>query len=440
MVKTHHLLGKNARNQLYLRFNKGRGRRIADSKLLTKKVLKKYGLAHPELYAVFENSEELFTFQWESLTGNFVVKPSRGFGGEGILVVKKKAKWAGEWYLMDNSKLDVGQLRLHVLDIFAGRFSLLNLPDKAFVEERIKIHPIFKKYTYQGTPDIRVIVFNKVPVMAMLRLPTAESGGKANLHQGAIGVGIDLATGITTYGFHNGEMIKYIPGTKKKINGLKLPFWEEILALAVKVQEAVPELGYLGVDVVLDKERGPMVLELNARPGLSIQSANLAPLRRRLERVEGLEVENPEKGVKIAQDLFAERFADKVLAKKGAMMVNVLEEIKIRTANKKKVPVLAKIDTGAMRSSIDKKLAEDLGLLTLENTIFTRYYQSALGKRKERKVIGVTFYLRGRIIKTSASVTNRSHLSALFLVGIRDLVGFLVRPEPIESAQHKISL
>jgi alpha-L-glutamate ligase-like protein len=437
MAKAQHLLGKNARNRIYLRLNKKRGRKIADSKLLTKTILKKHNLPHPELYKVFENQEELNTFQWESLPGSFVIKPSRGLGGEGILVIKKKAKWAGEWFLMGSSKVDASQLKLHVLDIFAGRFSLHNLPDKAFVEERIKIHPLFKRYTYRGTPDVRIIVYNRVPIIAMLRLPTAESRGKANLHQGAVGVGIDLATGITTYGYHHGQRIKLIPETKKKVNGLKLPFWQETLILAVKVQEIIPQLGYLGVDIVLDKEKGPMVLELNVRSGLSIQNANLAPLRKRLERVEGLTVESAEKGVKIAQDLFAERFADKVLAQKGAKIVDVLEEVKIRDINKKKIPVLAKVDTGALRSSIDRNLAEELGLLTSENTIFTRYYRSALGKRKERKVIGLTFYLKGRRIKTSASVTNRSHLSTPFLVGIRDLAGFLVRPEPTEVNQYR---
>lgn len=437
MVKTHHLLGKNARNQVYLRLNKKRGRRIADSKLLTKKVLKKHGLSHPELYAVFETLEGLNTFQWEKLPGNFVIKPVKGLGGEGILVVKKKAKYADEWYLMGDIKIDISQIRQHILDIFAGRFSLHNLPDKAFVEERVKIHPIFRKYTYRGTPDIRVIVYNKVPVMAMLRLPTPESKGRANLHQGAIGVGLDLATGITTHGYWHGKRIKYLPGTKRKVNGIKLPFWDEILTLAVKVQEIIPQLGFFGVDVVLDKDKGPMILELNARPGLDIQNANLVPLQRRLKRVEGLEVDGAEKGVKIAQDLFAERFADKVLAKKGTRIVDVLEEVKIKAADKRNVSVLAKIDTGALRSSIDKDLAEELGLLTSENTIFTRYYQSALGKRKERKVIGLTFYLKGRRIKTSASVTRRSHLRTPFLVGIRDLAGFLVRPEPLESATYK---
>ncbi|PJC27930.1 alpha-L-glutamate ligase-like protein, partial [Candidatus Shapirobacteria bacterium CG_4_9_14_0_2_um_filter_39_11] len=312
MAKTSSILGLNARNRLFLSLNKKFGRRIADSKLLTKKILGKYGLPTPKLYAVFTNPGEVFDFPWETLPDNFVLKPSSGFGGEGIVIVKKKAKWAGEWYLMDGSIINIGELRLRSLDILAGQYSLHNLPDKAFVEERIKIAKIFRKYAFQGTPDVRVIVFNKVPVMAMLRLPTAQSKGKANLHQGAIGVGIDLATGITTYGVVNGQWIKYIPGTKIKVNGLKLPFWDNILTLAIKTQEVIPKLGYLGVDIVIDEDRGPMVLELNARPGLEIQNANLAPLKKRLERVEGLEVRDAEHGVKIAKTLFAERFADRV--------------------------------------------------------------------------------------------------------------------------------
>ena len=34
------------------------------------------------------------------------------------------------------------------------------------------------------------------------------------------------------------------------------------------------QLGYVGVDIVLDANYGPMVLEANARPGLNIQIAN----------------------------------------------------------------------------------------------------------------------------------------------------------------------
>lgn len=427
MAKASSILGLNARNRLFLSLNKKFGRRIADSKLLTKKILDKYGLPTPKLYTVFTNPSEVFDFPWETLPDNFVLKPSSGFGGEGIVIVKKKAKWAGEWYLMDGSIINISDLRLRSLDILAGQYSLHNLPDKAFVEERIKIAKIFRKYAFQGTPDVRVIVFNKVPVMAMLRLPTAQSKGKANLHQGAIGVGVDLATGITTHGVVNGQWIKYIPGTKIKVNGLKLPFWEQILTLAITTQEVIPKLGYLGVDIIVDEQRGPMVLELNARPGLEIQNANLVPLKKRLERIEGLEVRDAEHGVKITKTLFAARFADRVMAEEGIKTINVWENIKVVSAKKEKAELRAKIDTGAWRTSIDKDLARGLGLLRPENILWTKIYKSSLGKEK-RSIIGLTFYLAGRKIETLAGVAKRENLRAPMVIGRRDLGGFLVKP------------
>ena len=435
MSKAHHILGMNARSQRYIKpLNSNRGRRIATSKVLTKKYLSKVGLPVPKLIKVFKDPSQVVSFAWAGLPESFVLKPVSGYAGEGIAIVKKKAKYAGDWHRMDDSIINVADLRLRALDIMAGQYSLHNLPDWAMIEERIKIAKVFKKYAFQGTPDVRVIVYNKVPVMAMLRLPTAQSSGRANLHQGAIGVGIDIATGITTTGVCQGKFIKYIPGTKRKINGLRLPKWSRILTLAAKAQEAVPSLGFLGVDIVFDKAHGPVVLELNYQPGLEIQNANLAPMKRRLERVEGLDIKDAEHGVKVGKTLFAARFADRVMADEGVKIVNVLEEVKIRSSNKKRLALTAKVDTGALRSSIDRNLAAQLGLLRADNVIYTRRYRSALGRQIERKVIGITFYLKGRRIKTSANVTNRSHLNTLFLVGLNDLAGFLVRPEPLESA------
>ena len=158
VMKWKDVLGKNARNRLYLRFNKKRGRRIADSKLRTKSFLLAHGLPAPKLFAAFKKPDEIMNFAWEELPGHFVLKPSEGYGGEGIVVVKKKAKWAGEWQLMDGRIINVGFLRMHALDILAGKYSLHGLPDRAFVEERIKIHKVFRKFAFQGTPDVRVIV------------------------------------------------------------------------------------------------------------------------------------------------------------------------------------------------------------------------------------------------------------------------------------------
>ncbi len=426
MAKASSILGQNARNYLFLSLNKKEGRKIANSKLLTKRVLKRHNLLSPAVLAVFRTAKKINNFAWETLPDNFVLKPSKGSGGEGVVIVKKKAKWAGEWYLMDGSIINTQDLKFHALEILSGRFRLYNVPGVAFVEERIKIQKIFSRYVYHGTPDIRVLVFNKVPVAAMLRLPSKESKGKSNLHQGAIGAGIDLATGITTFGIVNGLFVKYIPETKRKINGLKVPHWDRILKLAVKAQEVVPSLGFLGVDIILDKERGPMILELNARPGLEIQNANLSPLKKRLERVEGLEVKDVDHGVKIAKALFAERFADRVMAEEGIKIVNVWEKIKVLSEDKEKHELKAKIDTGAWRTSIDEDLAERLGLLTPSNILWSKVYKSGLGIQ-EREVIGLTFYLAGRRIKTIASVAKRADLRASMIIGRRDLRDFLIK-------------
>jgi len=432
-MRASQILGMNARNQIYLKLNTKRGRQIADSKWLTKKLFKKNELPVPDVVTIFRHPTDVAEYDWLALPDNFVLKPVSGYAGGGIVVVKKKAKWAGEWYLMDNSVISVSDLRMRALDIMAGQYSLHNLPDWAMIEERIKIAKVFRKYAYQGTPDIRIIVCNNVPVMAMLRLPTMQSKGKANLHQGAIAVGVDLATGITTHGFWQwkNQFLKYIPETKRKVNGLKLPYWNTILTLAVKAQQAAPSLGYVGVDVVYDKEHGPVILELNARPGLGIQNANLKALRKRLQRVEGLEVKSAEHGVRIAKTLFAERFADRVMVKEGVKILRVEEEVKVHSFDGKHVPVIARIDTGAFRSSVDRNLARELGLLNKKNVLWQegeKYaYRSAHG-RQSRSIIGLTFWLAGRKIKTSASIADRSKMKYKLLIGRNDLKGFSVRP------------
>src|SRR5688572_1040037 len=136
--------------------------------------------------------------------------------------------------------------------------------------------------------------------MAMLRLPTKESGGRANLHQGAIGVGVDIATGITTRAIWHGEQIVFKPGTEKKLRGIKIPSWTTILETAVRTQMS-SHLGYIGVDIVLHPDKGPMVLETNAQPGLQIQLANMEGLKKRLERIEDLDVIDAAHGVTIAK-------------------------------------------------------------------------------------------------------------------------------------------
>ncbi len=436
-------LTKNERNKMYLRKNSASGRSLADSKFKTKLKLAKAGVGVPKLLARFRTEEDVEKFEWNKLEGNFVIKPVSGYGGDGIIIIRKRGKWAGDWVKMDGETVSTQDIQAHCMEILAGKYSLYGMPDSVLVEERIKIHPMFLSITKAGTPDIRVIVYNSVPVMAMFRIPTEKSGGKANLQQGAYGLGIDLATGITTFGTEGkSETVTkiYDFGKKKmrKVNGIKIPFWKEVLETAIKCQKAIGGLGFLGVDIVLDKDKGPVVLEVNARPGLSIQICNKAGLKARMEKVEDMEVRSVEHGVTLAKYLFGESFFEKVEAKEKTQVVKPLEQIKIKlgpdfakasTGKKGKhwvKEIRAKVDTGAFRSSIDKSFAESLGLLDESKILYYRHYRSSLGKHRDRPVVGLTFWLKGKKIVTAVNVADRHKLRTKFLLGRKDLEGFLV--------------
>jgi alpha-L-glutamate ligase-like protein len=435
-MKASNILGLNARAQISYRYNKNWGKAVANSKLLSKKVLKKAGIPAPEIYKKFLKPRDILYYDWQDLPDSFALKPSRGLGGEGIIVIKKRAKDGISWITTSRKRKTVEDLKLHTLDIFEGAYSMQSGSDVAFAEEYVGRHKAFRKYAYRGTPDIRVVVFNKVPVMAMLRLPTKDSAGRANLHQGAIGVGVDIATGITTKAVWYGSQVEHKPGTKRKLHGIKIPNWTKVLEIAVKCSE-VTRLDFLGVDIVLHPEKGPMVLELNAQPGFQIQLANEAGLKKRLDRVEDLEIRDAEHGVNIAKILFAERFTDKVKFEEGVKTLKPIEEVIVYAfKSKKKHKLHARIDTGAKRTSIDRELARELGLLEEGNVLWRKKYayRSATGKQT-RPVIGLTMRVAGRKLKTSASVANRSKLSTQLLIGRDDLAGFLV--DPVEVKKEK---
>lgn len=432
-MKSSHILGLNARTQLFSYvYNKARGRSIASSKIRTKRILRKAGIPVPDTYAKFFRPQDIIKFDWTGLPSSFALKPNKGLGGEGIIVVKKRASDYDPkkpvWITTQRTKVSVDDLKLQVMDILEGAYSIGNVPDIAFVEEYVGRHKAFKKYAYRGFPDIRVIVFNKVPVMAMLRVPTKESGGRANLHQGAIAVGIDIATGITTKAYWHGKYITHKPGTKRKLHGIKIPKWTGVLTIAVQCQE-VTGLGYLGADVILHPERGPMILEINYMPGLNIQLANAAGLKKRLDRVEDLQVRDAEHGVKIAKALFMASFADRVKADEGIRTISASQEITIKGAKKelKRKKVMAKIDTGAWRTSISENLARELGLMSKDNILWTKKVRSSLGV-EERPVINLTFWLAGRKVVTPASVAKRMTLKYSVIIGRKNLKGYLVDP------------
>lgn len=421
MAVSKTILGMNARNFLYIRpHNKPSAKRRADDKLETKKILLAFDIPTPSLLATFYTSQDVRNFDWSKLPADgFAIKPARGYGGGGILAFKK---WDGDSGItVAGETYTSKQLSSHIFDLLDGAYSLQYLPDKAFIEKLITPHPFFKKIAPIGLTDIRIIVFHNIPVMAMMRIPTQQSGGKANLQQGAVATGIDMRTGITSHALYHNHFIKRLPDAKVKAAGIKIPDWDKLLLLAAKTQEA-SGLGFTGVDLVVDAQRGPMVLEINARPGLKIQNANLASLRTRLERVEGMDITTPERGVEVAKSLFAESFSEKV--KTGPKILPVIYPVTIKYKDTLKT-IQAKLDTGAYRTSIDTYLAKQLGIPISDNKI---YIKSASG-RAYRQTVQLNFELAGKKITTTASVVNRSYMKYQMIVGRMDLKGFLIDPE-----------
>ncbi|MFQ5634185.1 MAG: alpha-L-glutamate ligase-like protein [Gammaproteobacteria bacterium] len=290
-LKRRGVLGLNERNANFIqRYNRRRLYPLVDNKLLTKRLAMEADIAVPELYGVIDNQHSVR--QLADIVGerrDFVIKPAHGTGGDGILVVSGRSARRQHLYrLADGNYVSEDGIRHHVSNIISGQYSFVGTRDSAMIEYRVETDPFFAPVTFQGVPDIRVLVYHGYPVMAMVRLPTRRSRGKANLHQGAVGVGIDPVTGSTLVGVLGNEVVHEHPDTGEPIGRLDIPRWEECLTLAARCYE-LTGLGYLGADIVLDRFRGPLILEVNARPGLNIQIANRVGLRDRLDLVDSWE-------------------------------------------------------------------------------------------------------------------------------------------------------
>lgn len=286
------VVGINMRNARYMLPNNPRRLYgLVDDKLQTKALAEREGIAIPETYGVVRTPYDAkHIARLVKGRESFVIKPARGSGGKGILVVDRIEK--GEYIKPSGSPLTLDEVRHHVSNILAGLFSLGGQRDFALIEQRVWPAEVMTRMSFQGAPDIRLVMLHGYPVMAMLRAATRESDGRANLHQGAIGIGIDLATGVTTRAIHHGKSVTHHPDLDVSLIGIQIPFWDQILEIGVTCQE-MTGLGYLGADLMIDQAVGPLMIEVNARPGLAIQMANGVGLLNRLEPVVAEHRKNP---------------------------------------------------------------------------------------------------------------------------------------------------
>ena len=108
----------------------------------------------------------------------------------------------------------------------------------------------------------------------------------------------------------------------------------------------------------------------------------------------------------------------------GKLVIGLTEKVNIKFEDGKK-GVIAKIDTGATKSSIDTNLAAEL---KLGPVIKSKLVKSAHGS-KLRPIIEATIELAGKKIKSEFTLADRAHMKFRILIGqniLRD--GFLIDP------------
>lgn len=416
----HGVLGLNARSLLYIRpFNPKKATAVADDKLKTKMFLSARGIPVAKLFGRIENRDQLRSFDFSVLPDEFVLKPNYGFGGEGIMVIKGKKK--GRFLKNGKTPITEMEIRENVEDILDGKFSLGGRLDTAFFEQVLSPHDCFARFRPVGLPDLRIIVFNLVPVMAMLRIPTAESDGKANLHLGGIGIGIDMASGKTTHAAQGHRMIDRLPHGEDPI-GIQIPYWEEILLHCSKIQQ-LTNIGYLAADITIDQQMGPALLEVNARAGLNVQVANLAPLRARLERVKGLKVTTPEKGVSIGMDLFGRKSKGASSSVTSEKPILGTHEMITITGDGTSIDVPCLIAPDRERTVITPGLYKEL------------QEQKAVTEVVDEETVKIKFTLSGQKIQTRAEIGAVPNPDRA-IIGKRDLGGFLIDPSREKPAER----
>ena len=355
--KTYGLLGQNARNLKYIKwFNSKMAKKLADSKLQTKEFLRTKKIPVPETLAILKKHEEITDDLVAWLKPPFVIKPNAGFWWKWIIVIDSLDS---SWNFVSNTKkvFTKNEIKIHLLSILDWFFSLSGSRDKVIIEKKIEINDEVQILGKYGLPDIRIIVFNMVPVMAMLRIPTEKSGWKANLHSGACASWIDIGSWKLTYITQHWKIIKSVPWIWD-IRWLVLPDWDKMLKMAVSVQKETG-IWYLGCDIVMDDRDGPLLLEINIRPGLEVQIANLARLKDRLERVEWININSVEKWVRLWKDLFSWDIEGKIEKLSGKKVVGQREYITL-FYNDKEYKYLTEIDTWKNFSVINRTFLRDI--------------------------------------------------------------------------------
>lgn len=192
-----------------------------------------------------------------SSSDSIFIKVSNGYGGQNIQEKRK-----------DN--IDIKEL-----------YNSLRNKHNYILEDKILQKGALHEFNPSSVKTIRITtIYNpntgKVNFMkANLRMGVKNSSVD-NLHSGGICVPIDVDTGIIYQGGYDQTNNLYLvhPSSLKQIVGFKIPYWEDCKEYIRKAAKMLPEVKYVGWDVVANGDGSFCLIEANDKADHDIQQLN----------------------------------------------------------------------------------------------------------------------------------------------------------------------
>jgi len=197
-----------------------------------------------------------------------IVKPVLGRAGRGIVLSIKEN---------DQIMIRKGRERIPLAEY--------DLPDAAIIQEVVTQCEEMSNIASSSVNTIRVLTLltkdkEVIPISSSMRFGVGDVYVD-NWSSGGIAVGVDHATGrLKELAYDKlGKQYRSHPVSNYVFNKFQVPMWEEVLAIAARVQHACTFYKLLGMDIALSTE-GPVLIEVNASPDIVFQEQTAGPLFR----------------------------------------------------------------------------------------------------------------------------------------------------------------
>jgi hypothetical protein len=222
-----------------------------------------YGIISPDQ----NYKEKLRSWFQNNYVDSLIIKPLKGMMGRHIVLAKR----------INNNIVIQSKKGFIPLQDF-------HLAKTAIVQEVVKQDRRLSAFSSSSVNTIRVLTMytineSTIILAAIMRCGVGESYVD-NWSAGGVSVGIDTETGrLKKYGY-NKEGTRYIehPTSRVMFEDFIIPQWQQISELAIKIQQAFPCYRILGMDIALQENGEPILIEVNDRPGFLAMEQLCGPL------------------------------------------------------------------------------------------------------------------------------------------------------------------